>query len=420
MTRRMRLLIFAVNYAPEPTGSGKYTGEMAAWLSEQGHEVSVICGLPHYPEWRVLPSYRKKWFYRERVDGVEIFRARHYVPRADRLGGFARIWLETSFSLVTLRYWIPLLFSHKKPDVIIGVMPPLQVALWPFLYSRLRGVPFVLHVQDLQVDAAVRLNMLRSKWVGALLFRTESVILRAATRVSTITSAMRQRVVSKGAKPQRVWLSPNWADLEHIKPQERYNEFRAAQNIATDTMLVMYAGNMGEKQGLEVAVWAAELLEDEADIRFILVGAGAARSRLERLVKDLDLANVSFLGVQPSGLLPQMLAAADLHLVVQKREAADLVMPSKLTNILAAGRTCVVTADIDTALGMTVRENDLGIVTPPGDHVALAEAIRGLARDEKRRRQCDERARAYANRNLNRDEILGRFESNLFSLFEEM
>lgn len=420
MTKRMRVLIYALNYAPEPTGSGKYTGEMAAWLSEHGHEVNVICGLPHYPEWKVSPPYRRRWFCRERVDGVEIARVRHYVPSADRLGGRARIWLETSFSLTALRYWIPRFYSRRKPDVVVGVMPPLQIGLWPILYSWLRGVPFVLHIQDLQVDAAVRLNMLRSKWLGALLYRMESVFLKAATRVSTITSAMKQRVIDKGAKPDRVWLFPNWAELDRIKPQERYNEFRTAQHVEPDSILVMYAGNMGEKQGLEVAVRAAELLVDEADICFILAGSGGARSKLEGLVKDLGIRNVSFLGVQPSEVLPQMLAAADIHLVVQKREAADLVMPSKLTNILAAGRASVVTADPDTALGMTVEENDLGIVAPPGDPTALAEAIRALARNEERRRQCGERARAYADQHLDRDQILGRFERDLISLCEEM
>lgn len=269
------------------------------------------------------------------------------------------------------------------------------------------------------MDAAVRLNMIRSGLLGALLFKMESAFLRLATRVSTITNAMRQRVIDKGVRPERIWLFPNWAELDHIKPKERGNGFRATHDVAPDAILVMYAGNIGEKQGLEVAVRAAALLENETSIRFLLAGSGSARSALEKLARELDVRNVSFLGVQPTEVLPQMLVAADIHLIIQKREAADLVMPSKLTNILAAGRVSVATADPGTALAKTVEEHELGIVTPPGDHAALAEAIVGLARDAELRNQCGANARAYAEKNLGKDRILGRFENNLTSLTEE-
>lgn len=419
MNEKMRILIYGLNYAPEPMGTGRYTGETATWFSKRGHEVHVICGLPHYPEWNVPKTHRGWWFRREEIDGVAVSRVRHYVPGKDRLSGITRIWLETSFSGMALRYWLPRFLARGKPDVVVSVMPPLQIGLWPLIYSRVRGVPFVLHIQDLQVDAALRLKMLRPRWVGALLYKLESTFLRSATRATTITGAMRQRVITKGARPERVSLLPNWADLERIKPQSRENEFRSRHGMAPSTVLVVYAGNMGEKQGLEVAIKAARLLEDETDIRFIFAGSGAARPSLEKSAAALGLRNLTMLGVQPVETLPQMLAAGDIHLVVQKREAADLVMPSKLTNILAAGRVCVATADPGTALAATIEDNELGLVTPPGDHVALAEAIRDLSRDEARRNDCGRRARAYAEQNLSRDQILGEFERKLMSLREE-
>ncbi len=415
----MHILIYGLNYAPELTGTGKYTGEMVAWLAARGHQVEVICGLPHYPAWRVEPRYRGFLFRSETLDGVTVHRVRHYVPGVDRLNTRARILLETSFSLSAARYWLPRFFSGRKPQVVVVVTPPMQAGVWPFLYSRLRGVPWVLHVQDLQVDAALRLGMLKSGGAGRVLYGFESYLLRRATRVSTITEAMRQRVLDKGADPERVWLLPNWSDIQAVRPGARENAFRAELGLAPEDIVVLYAGNMGEKQGLEVVLGAAAQLSREPGIRFVLAGDGATRPRLEETARKMELANVIFVPVQPASRLAEMLAVGDIHLVVQRREAADLVMPSKLTNILAAGRACVATADPGTTLHEVVAGYETGLVTPPEDPAALASAVRELAYDEQRRKRYGRHARAYAEAHLDREQILARFEEQLTSLSKE-
>ena len=129
----MKLLIYGLNYAPELTGTGKYTGEMAAWLAAHGHEVEVICGLPHYPQWKLDAAYADGHSRVEQLDGVRVQRAAHFVPAADALGARARIRLETSFTLSAARYWLPKFFARSKPDAVIAVMPPLQIGVWPLL-----------------------------------------------------------------------------------------------------------------------------------------------------------------------------------------------------------------------------------------------------------------------------------------------
>ena len=150
----MNILIYGLNYAPEVTGTGKYTGEMATWFAERGHRVEVICGLPHYPQWELHPGYADGRARSEQIDGVRVQRAPHFVPPINALSAKGRIRLETSFTLSAGRYWLRRLFAWRRPDVVFAVMPPMQIGVWPLLYRWVRRVPWVLHVQDLQVDAA--------------------------------------------------------------------------------------------------------------------------------------------------------------------------------------------------------------------------------------------------------------------------
>ncbi|WP_169577518.1 WcaI family glycosyltransferase [Sinimarinibacterium sp. CAU 1509] len=432
-------MIAGLNYFPEPTGTGKYTGEMAAWLASRGHSVEAICGLPHYPAWEVDARYAQLHadggMQVETLDGVRVVRVAHHVPSASGLTAKARIWIETSFTLSAARFWLPRLFSRAKPDVIVVMMPPMQMGVWPLIYGMIRRVPWVLHVQDLQVDAALRLNMLKGGVLGRVLYWVESFLLRRATVVSTITEAMRRRVVEKGASPDRAWLFPNWADIETVRPllpqAPSVQAMRAELGVPdaggeceqAATVLVLYAGNMGEKQGLDLVLQAAARLRGDARIRFAMVGAGAARARLVAQAAELGLTNLVFAPVQPLERLPVMLAAGDVHLVVQQRAAADLVMPSKLTNILAAGRACVATADAGTALADVVagtrgsgEAKPTGVICAAEDVDALATAIRRLADDAVLREICGRNARAYAEAYLDRDAILARFEQQLAEL----
>lgn len=413
----MRILIHSLNFWPEPTATGKYTGEMAFWLSAAGHEVDVVAGLPHYPEWKLDSAY-EQGFQLQSSGGVRIFRTPHYIPPADGVTASKRILMEVSFILAGLRWWIPILFQKKKYDVAIAVCPPMQTAVLPWIYRILRGCPWVFHIQDFQVDAALRLNMLKLGKFGKVLYWIENFLLSRATAVSTITPAMCSRVLEKCQSTNDVVLFPNWSNIQAIRPSPRENAFRHELGLMESDVLVMYAGAMGDKQGLEVVIDAAAALQENSSIKFAMVGTGANRPRLERMAAERDLHNIRFLPVQPLERLNDMLAASDIQLIVQKPEAADLVMPSKLTNILAAGRASIATAEKGTALADTLLDYDAGLAVPPGNAGHLAQAIASLSADAPRRSQCGRNARKFAEEMLDQNEIMQRFAAELSRIAE--
>ena len=295
----LRLLIHGINYAPEFVGIGRYTGELGAWLRSRGHAVTVLTAPPYYPAWRVPAAYRRPAWRREWLDGVEVLRAPLYTPA--RVTGKGRMLHELSFGASCLAWW-PTLWARSW-DAVLAVCPLLQSGLVPALLARRRKVPFIFHVQDLQLDAARELAIIRQPLLFACLERLERFLFTRAQAVTTISRAMAARIRDKGVPPERVHLLPNWADLEDIKPGERRNALRRELGLK-DEIMVLYAGNMGEKQGLEVILDAAAITRYNQAIRYVFVGEGAARKRLMDRARRLALETVSFLPLQSQGPIP--------------------------------------------------------------------------------------------------------------------
>ncbi len=408
----MRLLIHGMNYAPELLGIGRYTGELGAYLASRGHQVTVLTAAPYYPQWRVREDYRPQRWRREWRDGVEVLRAPQYVPA--RVSGLGRLLQECSFGASCLYWWSTCLLQRPW-DAMVAVCPPMTSGLVPGLLARRLAVPLVIHVQDLQLDAARELGILRQPLLLAGLTWLELHLFRQARAVTTISRSMAARLAAKGVPPARLQVLPNWADLDKVRPGPRLNALRRELGLTSETV-VLYAGNLGEKQGLEVILEAAALTRGKPSIRYLVAGEGAARDRIKLRAQDLGLDNLTFLPLQSNSRLPLLLAAADLHLVVQRQKAADLVMPSKLTNIMAAGRPFIATAGEATELARVTTESRAGLVVPPEDGRALAQAVLGLAGDPGARKEMAVRARRYAEAFWDRERILRQWEELLRGL----
>lgn len=286
-------------------------------------------------------------------------------------------------------------------------------------FASLRGAKSWLHIQDYEVDAAFDLGLVKGRALRRWVQGAELCLMRRFDRVSTISGSMVKRALAKGLAAQRMVHLPNWVDIAGITPLEAPSTYRAELGLAADAVVALYSGNMGNKQGLEILVDVAELCSNDARMQFVFCGNGSGRVGLEERCKGLS--NVRFLDLQPMERLGELLGLADIHLLPQRADAADLVMPSKLTGMLASGRAVVATARPETELGRVVAQDAAcGLIVPPEDAPALASAIRTLAGDPGLRTRLGANGRAYAERELDRDVILRRFEQQLVALVEEV
>lgn len=394
------VLIVGLNYAPEPVGIGPYTRDLAEALHQRGAQVRVICGQPYYPQWRIYPGFARRGWTRGMENGVKVIRCPHYVPRQP--SGLKRIVHLASFALTAL---IPALRARTgKPDLVIAVAPALPSVLTAWIAARLSGARLWVHVQDFEVEAAFATGLLGQRSsIARLAHWLERRLLTLGDIVSTISPQMCARLAQKGVKPDRIAEMRNWSDESFTADPAQAQGVRQEWNLQGKTV-ALYSGNIARKQGIEVLIEAARLLQHRADIAFVICGEGPNRAELERL--SAGLANVQLHGLQPRERMGAMLTMADLHLLPQIAGTADLVLPSKLTNMLASGRPVIATTEPGT--GLYAELDGCGAVTPPGDAAALATAIAALADDPARRAELGRAAARRAAERWRKDAIIDR------------
>jgi len=408
----MKLLLYGINFAPELTGIGKYTGDMATWLAAAGHDVRVVTAPPYYPEWQITNGFVNTW-QTERGQGVQVWRCPLYVPA--KPSALKRLLHLASFALTSLP--VMLRQTAWRPDVVWMVEPAFMCAPAAIVFSSLGGAKSWLHIQDFEVDAAFTLGLIKGKALRSWVEGAERWLMRRFDRVSTISGRMVGRALAKGVAAERVVHFPNWVDISGVAPLAAPSAYRAELGLAPDAVVALYSGNMGNKQGLEILADVARLLQNDPRIQFMFGGNGSGRADLQ--ARCAGLPNVRFLDLQPLERLNDWLGLADVHLLPQRADAADLVMPSKLTGMLASGRAVLATANLETELGRVVEHDAAcGLVVPPENAAAMAEALRALAADPARRAELGANGRRYAERELSQDLILRRFEAQLLALVQ--
>jgi colanic acid biosynthesis glycosyl transferase WcaI len=404
----MRLLIVGLNYAPEAVGVGKYTTEAAEWLAARGHEVSVVTAPPHYPEWRIAEGYRGWWYQRRSERGVTVIRCPVWMPR--RLSAIQRVLSTVSFALSSA---FAQLWQIVRADIVLVIEPTFFSVPFAAALGALARRPVWLHVQDFELAAAQGSGYLRS--AGPLVragLWLEAWLLRRLDRVSTLGPQMDAYLDRCGVQPQRRAIVPNWVDCSQIRPLERASSFRTCLGIDPDTVVALYSGTFGRKHGLELLVETARALRGLSSLRFVFCGNGSERRSLEQAALGLD--NVIWLDLQPVEQLNELLNLADIHLLPQRPDVADAVLPSKLTGMLASGRPIVATAHAGSQVASIVAQ--AGAVTPPGDSAAFSRAVADLAAGSAARLQLGAEGRAYALAHLDRDPILRHFEAELTAM----
>lgn len=410
MIHGSRILIIGINYAPELTGIGRYTGEMGAWLAKQQADVQVVTGFPYYPEWKVSEGYRARWFSAEILDGAKVLRCPLYVP--GHPSPLRRMMQDLSFFFSAMLAVSFLLLSGKRFDHIWVASPSFLsgwVGLWAGLFCPKANRR--LHIFDLQVDAASGLNMIRGQGFIRFLSIMESSMMKKYDIVSTLSEGMRGMIARKKVRPEAIVLLPIWVDTMRFLPMDVDLNLLKRLGIPPDKRLVLYSGAVGEKQGLENLLELAVMTKREgiSELIFVVAGEGpfARQLKLEALTLGLD--NVMFIPLQGDDIFPSLLNAAWLHLILQKDTGNEHFMPSKLYPILSVGGLAMVTSKPDSSLGRLISEHQIGSLVVENHPISMYQMIMELLREEGKCKTFKTNARNYALMHFSRNLLLNSY-----------
>jgi colanic acid biosynthesis glycosyl transferase WcaI len=368
-----KIFIHGMNFAPEPIGIGRYTGELAAYLTAQSESVEVVTSVPHYPGWKIRSPYRPWRYVVENRYGIKVIRCPLILHPSGR--GIWRLMAPLSFAIAAAPVVVwRILRSH--PHVVVCVEPTLFSAPAAVLAAKIIRARCILHVQDLEIDAAFDVGHLKGNWLRNLASAFERFFLRRFDLIITISERMKQKLIAKKVSSSSVTVLRNWVDTSKIKRLDDRNSFRDQLGIATKDFVVLYSGQIGPKQALQLLLEAALKCGTESGIQFVVAGDGPTKKSLVESYSHVP--NIHFLPLQLEEKLCELLNLADLHVITQDRSAVDLGLPSKLGGMLASGRSVLVTADLDTELYDLLF--GIAIIVPPGDVQALAEAIKSASR----------------------------------------
>lgn len=400
--------IISINYAPEPTGFAPHVSAFCKYLVQRGNRVAVFTGFPFAPRWSRWPNYKGEWQRLERLDGVEVHRHTHFIPRSPK-ALLQRIMMEGSFCLTA---GFSLLFSRTKPSAVIYVGAQPSLAMLARLVAWVRHVPYGIIVNDLATGAAADVGILRAGLLLRMLHWFEFTAYRRAAGAVVLCESFFDALVAEGVPAARIRIIRSPVDIDAVRPGANGLAFRLRHGLTEEKFVVLYAGSMGLKQGLENVIAAACLVRDRCpSVRWVLVGEGETRTNVERLMVANGLGEtVIILPFQPVEQLSAMFAASDVCLLNQRANLTGTVIPSKLLTYMSAGRPVVAAVNDASQGAALLRASGGGRIVAPDSPSALAEAVAGLVAVPDTRSRMGRANRAYAEEHFDQNKVLPRLE----------
>ena len=406
----MKILIYGINFFPEEVGIGKYTKELADYFSSNNNEIRVITSNPYFPSWKVKNNQYKY----ESINNYKVFRSPIYVPKNPN--GYKRIIHYLSFVFTSIPNLI--LQINWEPNIILVISPTILTSQNIFLakFFFWKTSKTWLHIQDLEIDAAIKLNILKIGLFNFLLKNFETFIFNQFDGLSTISKEMEAQIQRSNINKKKITIIRNWADQQKINASlERKlltKKFKKDLGINNNEIVVMYSGSLNKKQDLDILLFAIKECPINQNIRWILSIEGPSKKFIIDNIGNLK--NVIIKNLHPSKTLLSWLEIADIHLLPQKKNADIFSMPSKLIGILASAKPVVASSYNITELGIIV--NQVGITTPPGDKYKFLEGILKLASDESLRKKLGQNGIKLINKLYSKDDNL----KNLLEAFKKL
>ena len=401
----MKIILYGLNFKPEIVGVGKYSGELADYLNEKGHNLRVITTPKYYPEWLA----EKNRFSTDKNADYKIFRCPLYVPKSPN--GIKRILHLISFSITSF----PILFRHIlwMPDLIILVAPTLLCApnILVFKFFSFKKVFTILQIQDFEFDAAFNLKIIKGRLFKRIFTKLEIILFKTFQRIGTISKTMEKKLHEKGIDKEKTFYFPNWVDVKNIKQKtlkDKYtNNYRKKLKISPDTIIIQYSGSMNKKQGFDFLLPIIKYFKNNKNILWLFGGEGPAKK--DFIISTKNITNIKFLSFQKSSQLSEWLNTGDIHIIPQNEEVEDLLLPSKLITILASGNPIISNANKNTEIGKIVGR--AGLQINPKDQIGFINAIEHLIKNEKIRLSLGKKAREISEKQFDKKMVLDKFNN---------
>lgn len=404
------LLLYGINFSPELTGIGKYTGDMSAWLLSKNIPQIVVTSFPYYPEWQIKKPYKGRWYKKEihHNGSLIIYRCPMYVPLNP--SGLKRIIHEFSFFVSSGLLLLTLLFK-RKVFRILCIAPPFHLGLNAILIKFSTGIPFDYHVQDLQVQAAKNLKMIESSFLLGIMERLQRFIYKNANQISTISHSMSEEIKKDTFKDIRYF--PNWVDCNKFHPISNTDLVKEKYGILPHKKILLYSGSVGKKQGLELLLDITLHFKEDSELVFIISGSGPYLEEIKRTAIERKINAIHFLTTIPENEFNSFLNMADIHFIPQKIGTSNLLMPSKLGPILAIGGLALVCVENNTELSQLITKNNMGLVTEAENKESIISQINYFLKNDCSELQSN--ARNYALNNLNKEKVLQEYFQSFIS-----
>lgn len=396
------ILIVGINYYPEDSAIGLYTTQKAEYLANLGFEVTVITGFPYYPQWKIQDNYNKRpLFLSETINGVKVLRVKQYVPNNPSF--IKRILHLLSFTLGSLIN----LFKTFKPDVVITIIPfTTSVFLGWLLKIRYKSKLWV-HIQDFEFDAALDSGLMKKKSnnIFKSLLWVEKKLLNKADVVSTISHAMLSKLKNK-TRVSTYYLT-NWIDVSLFSSVNNNSH----PYLSSEKFKILYSGNIGAKQDWNLFFNFLSKLRGVDNIEMIVIGEGAEKDRVVKGLKGFSFAK--HFNLVPYSELPLLLLSADLHILFQKTDVIDTVMPSKLLGMMASGKPSIVTGNIKSEVSSVLKQSKGGYYLDGESVQEITQHVTYLKENAELSRKMGCYARTYVEENFSKNEVLKRFMNKI-------
>ncbi|WP_163329278.1 WcaI family glycosyltransferase [Desulfurobacterium thermolithotrophum] len=398
------ITLIGINFYPEDTSTGLYTTQMAEDLSENGFNVSVITGFPYYPQWEIWEEYKNKPKYlEEEFKGIKIYRYKQFTPKNPNFKN--RVKHILSFTLGSFRN----LKKIKKSDLIIAIVPfTFDVWLAHKLAKKTKAKVWV-HIQDFEFDAAFETGVIENnklkKITSKLLYRIETNLLDKADIVSSISYSMLEKAKKK--TKSELFYFPNWIDEDFINPEKA----DVHPYLKSNKFKVLYSGNIGAKQDWEIFIKVVSYFKSREDIEFIVVGNGAKKDWLLSQIKNFK--NVKYYAPVPYKDLPDLLCSTDLHILFQKSEVVDTVMPSKLLGMMASAKPSLVTGNLKSEVAKVIKESQGGEFFDSNDIKSIINFIEELNKNIHLAKNYGKNARQYIIEHFSKEKVLGNLKNKI-------